>query len=276
VRCLFSSSPKPSSKANQLLATNFCLPVLNPQCLSIILLAIGVILILGYCLIREKRLSRTILDRNNKTIEDGFLRNKLLLKEIHHRVKNNLQMISSLLSLQSRYDRDDDNLTAIKTARSRIQAVALLHQKLMGNEDLRSINIQAYFSSLIEDIQDNYTAKETRLVFHTDIEDTILDIETVIPLGLIINELIINSIKHAFVSRPTGTVSLSVNRKGNSITVTYADNGIGFPFDALPEHAESLGLEIIKSFAEKLDANVEISNVNGARIMLDFEEKKYL
>ncbi len=241
-----------------------------------ILIGLGFIIGLLYTLYRNKNRAAITLESKNEVINSALETNKMLLKEIHHRVKNNLQVISSLLSLQSRFDPENQSASAIKTARSRVQAMALLHQKLFNNQDLNALSIKLYFNDLIEDIQDSYQENPTPVEFKTNIEEIILDIETIIPLGLILNELITNSLKHAFVNKPEGLITVDVLKRNGDIVLQYSDDGIGFPFETLPDTSESLGVEIIKSFAEKLEANITIDNTKGASIQFVFNEGKYL
>ena len=241
-----------------------------------ILIGLGFIIGLLYTLYRNKNRAAITLESKNEVINSALETNKMLLKEIHHRVKNNLQVISSLLSLQSRFDPENQSASAIKTARSRVQAMALLHQKLFNNQNLNALSIKLYFNDLIEDIQDSYQENPTPVEFKTNIEEIILDIETIIPLGLILNELITNSLKHAFVNKPEGLITVDVLKRNGDIVLQYSDDGIGFPFETLPDTSESLGVEIIKSFAEKLEANITIDNTKGASIQFVFNEGKYL
>lgn len=240
------------------------------------LIGLGLIAALLFALYKNKNKTAKALESKNEIINSALESNKMLLKEIHHRVKNNLQVISSLLSLQSRFDPENQSSFAIKTARSRVQAMAILHQKLFNNQDLNALSIRQYFSDLIDDIQDSYMDNPTSVTFHTNIEEIVLDIETIIPLGLIINELITNSLKHAFKDRQAGSISIDIYKLNGDILLKYSDDGIGFPFDSLPETSESLGVEIIKSFAEKLDADISINNKNGASIQFKFSERDYL
>ena len=155
----------------------------------------------------------------------------MLLKEIHHRVKNNLQIIASLLNLQSRYIKDESTLAAIRESQNRVKAMALVHEKLYRSEDIAHISLHDYIRFLGTGLFQFYDAKTRGIRFRLDIHDIDVDIDAAIPLGLIINELISNSLKYAFPDGRTGEVSVSVKKTDHTLTIRFRDDGIGIPAD---------------------------------------------
>lgn len=219
---------------------------------------------------RQRIKADKLLREKNKTISNALETNKTLLKEIHHRVKNNLQVVSSLLSLQARYNDQKEGNEAIKTAQSRVQAMSLLHLKLYNKEGFQSLSVKNYFEELIEDLVLTYSSTDKKIKSTTDIADITLDIESIIPLGLIVNELITNSLKHAFRDTDQPRLDFELSVLNGDILMSVQDNGPGFPFREIPESSNSLGMEIIKSFTEKLDGKISIDNSSGARIEIRF------
>ena len=170
--------------------------------------------------------------------------NKMLVKEIHHRVKNNLQVVSSLLNLQSRFEQDDTVLQAINTGKYRVQSMSLLHQSLYLNEDLNSIHIKKYFEDLAKSIVKGYPLFGKEVKLELDIEDIQLDVDTVVPLGLIANELITNSLKYAYDDIEDCKLDFSIKEADGMIRLIVKDNGQGIKFTELPEKSNSLGIAI--------------------------------
>jgi len=193
----------------------------------------------------------------------------VLLKEIHHRVKNNLQVISSLLGLQSRYVDDTVAQDVLKVSKSRVQSMALLHQKLYSNKDLKTVNVKLYFEDLIANLMSTYQIDDNKVKFEMGVQDLLLDIDTIVPIGLITNELLSNALKHAFTDQNQGQISVSLRDVDGMHRLIVRDNGKGLPFDTLPQKADSLGLQLIKSFTEKLDGHITIRNEEGATFQID-------
>ena len=232
--------------------------------LGIGLLVFGILAFFLFRLLQKLKVQNALISEANQD-------KALLLKEIHHRVKNNLQVVSSLLGLQSRYVKDEAASQAIKAGRARVQSMSLLHQNVYGNENLKSVNIRKYFAELGESLFANYRMTEKDIAFKTNIEDLELDIDVVVPLGLITNELITNALKYAFEGRENGEILLEIHQKDHLLKLSVTDNGVGIPFSALPENANSLGMQLIKSFADKLEAEVQIENKGGTTFTLAFD-----
>jgi len=223
-----------------------------------------------YYFYRLKSNTNRLLTDKNEKLSTALNTNKMLVKEIHHRVKNNLQVVSSLLNLQGNYTEDEGILKAINTGRNRVQSMSLLHQNLYGNENLREIEINKYFTELTNSLIKEYPFSNGKQVdTHIDIDNLTIDIDTVVPLGLIVNELITNALKYAYKDQDNYALSVSVKElEVGKLSVTVADNGPGLPFDELPNETSSLGTQLIRSFVEKLDADISIDNSKGTKISL--------
>jgi len=198
-------------------------------------------------------LKETMLDKSEK---------ELLLKEIHHRVKNNLQIINSLLNLQSAKVEDELLQNAFRECRRRTQTMALVHDNLYRSDNLSTIDLNTYFTHLLTDLIDSYelTAK---ISYRTDIQvrDAIMD--SIIPLGLILSEIISNSLKHAFTDRETGEIYLSIQRKDNMCHILIRENGIGIKQEFLELERSTLGIDLIEALVEQLDGTMQVTNDNG-------------
>jgi two-component sensor histidine kinase len=205
----------------------------------------------------------------NGKLKKALQEKNILLQEIHHRVKNNLQVISSLLGLQSRYVKDEGVLDAIKSGRGRVQSMSLLHQNLYREENLKGVKMNEYFTNLTQNLFDTYNIDEDNISFTTDIQDLELDIDTVVPLGLIANELITNALKHAFREGEEGIIHVTLKESENRLHLTVSDNGKGLPEGVLSISGGSLGSKLINSFAEKLDAEVVVDSSEGTSITID-------
>jgi len=224
-----------------------------------------------YKLYQSNKQNKEQLASQNVIITKALEDKNTLLKEIHHRVKNNLQVISSLLSLQSRYIKDEETLDAIKASKSRVQSMSLLHQNLYRDDNLKGVEMNQYFQNLGQNLFDTYNIKEN-IQFTTDIDDITLDIDTVVPMGLITNELISNALKHAFKGRDSGKIHLSLKEKNNTLFLTVQDNGVGLPDGELPVSYKSLGATLIQSFAEKLEGEISIDISEGSRVTVEIND----
>lgn len=204
--------------------------------------------------------------RTEEQLKLSLKEKEVLLKEIHHRVKNNLQVISSVLRLQSDYIKDDRVLALFKDSQSRIRSMALIHEKLHQSNNLLKINFDEYIRDLADTLLRSYTANSQSATLSTEAIGVWLNIDTAIPCGLIINELVSNALKHAF---PAPKLENHILIKlspiaDNRYTLTVQDNGIGFPPDVDFRNTESLGLELVCIFTEQLEGVIECHQTNGA------------
>ncbi len=211
----------------------------------------------------------------NKQISKALEEKEVLLKEIHHRVKNNLQVVSSLLSLQQRQTKDSTANQALQEGRNRVKAMALIHQNLYQDENLVGVDTQQYITKLVNNLVSTYKTDSKSIQINTNIQPIKLDVDTIIPLGLIINELISNSLKYAFLNRDSGEISINLNIVNSFLNLTVKDNGEGLPKGFSIENSESLGYKLIRSFSQKLAANFNIeSSENGTAINLKIKKFK--
>ncbi|MCF0064732.1 tetratricopeptide repeat protein [Dyadobacter chenwenxiniae] len=197
-----------------------------------------------------------------------------LIKEVHHRVKNNLQLITSLLNQQSASSRQTDVLEAIKISRNRIQAISLIHLKLSNGSNLASLNIRSYVSELINNLQDAFNPSSQLIKFTTSIEPIQIELAQAIPIGLILNEAITNSIKYAFDA--TGSeISITLQHvTSTQVMLQIADNGRGIPASIDPTSASSLGFKIMRALSAQLRGDLRIENKEGTLITIQFPLKK--
>ncbi len=224
--------------------------------------------ILLYTLYRSKYKSNALLANKNEIIKGALSEKELLLKEVHHRVKNNLQTISSLLSLQSRFVADPTALSAIQEGRNRVQSMAIIHQRLYQHKDVKSISVQSYIQQLSEYLFEVYNVSEERIKLHADIDPVNLDVDTVIPIGLILNELITNALKHAFPQDTIGKIKISLKAIGGQLELKVADNGIGLQQKIEKAQKTSFGYLLIETFAQKLNARLQVHSNNGTTVCL--------
>lgn len=234
------------------------------------------LLILGfaYRLSMQRKRANQLLGEKNKVIQQALEDKETLLKEIHHRVKNNLQIISSLLSLQSRRVEDPKVLEAIQDGQNRVQSMALIHQNLYQNENLVKVDAQLYIDQLIENLVRSYNVNPDGVTFSKNIDELTLDVDTLIPLGLILNELISNTLKYAFEPNKPGQVYLSLKQQENGLLLKIADNGKGFPPHIDLKSLKSLGFRLIYSFTKKLNGVLKTWNEQGAHVEIFIPHSK--
>jgi two-component system, sensor histidine kinase PdtaS len=191
-----------------------------------------------------------------------------LMKEIHHRVKNNLQIISSLLDLQALSIKDKEASEAVKEGKNRVQSMALIHQNLYNDGNVRGIAMEGYILHLAQHLFDSYNIHSEKIKLVTDIEPLSLDVDTVIPIGLVFNELISNSLKYAFTDRENGEIRVQLKKQHDALFLQVKDNGNGFPTQVNTTLISSFGMKLIKVFAQKLKAKLDIYNDSGACITM--------
>jgi PAS domain S-box-containing protein len=201
---------------------------------------------------------------------------EVLLKEIHHRVKNNLQIISSLLNLQSQYITDPQAGQMLIDSQNRVKSMALIHEILFRSRDLTKIDFEEYIKTISVQIFRSYGAYSTRIGLEVHVRDIILDVDTAIPCGLIVTELVSNSLKHAFIDGREGSiyVKLSSDSTG-TFTLLVRDNGIGMPSHVDLQHLDSLGLKLVCALVNQLAGKVEIDHSFGTTFMITFVQDKH-
>jgi PAS domain S-box-containing protein len=209
-----------------------------------------------------------------KKMQTSFNEKVMLLKEVHHRVKNNLQIIASLLNLQSRYITDAKTLAALRESQNRVKAMALVHEKLYRSEDISHISLHDYIRFLGTGLFQSYDAKNRGIKFTLDIRDVDVDINAAIPLGLILNELISNSLKYAFPEGRKGEITIGVKKDDHRIIILFRDNGIGIPADLDWRDTRSLGLRLVNNLVDQLKGTIDLDRSSGTQFTMVLHEKE--
>lgn len=208
-------------------------------------------------------------------IRESLQEKEVMLKEIHHRVKNNLQVISSLLKLQAGYIKDDRILEVFKESQNRVRAMALIHEKLYQSDDLAKTDFAEYIHSLVHDLFRSYSINSRAIQLKLNVEDVRLSIDTAIPCGLIINELVSNSLKYAFSDQKSGKIEISLQAQGNDYyQLIVQDNGDGFPTNLDFRNTKSLGLQLVCNLTKQLHGEIQLNCEAGARFIISFSEQK--
>jgi len=231
------------------------------------LISLGAVAFAYFKSVKNKRL----IQDQNKIIETALVEKDSLLKEIHHRVKNNLQMVSSLLSMQTKNTKSKEAIEALEEGKSRVKAMALIHQKLYQNEGLAVIEMQSYVESLVNSIQSVYKKGGHDININIDAEGAELDIDRAIPMGLILNELVSNSFKYAFPNKESGQIYINIRKDGDQGFFEYTDNGQGLPDDMDERSKGSMGVKLIQRLVNQLRSNLNIDkDAKGARFWFNF------
>lgn len=215
-----------------------------------------------------KNLNELSISRNEKEV---------LLREIHHRVKNNMQVIISLLSLQAQKAEEEKFSVMVEESQNRIKAMSLVHERLYQSHDLANINFKEYVKNLIDMLLKSYDIRTNKISVITEIENISFDLENAIPCGLIINELVSNAFKHAFARDKDGTIKVSLNSiEEKNLELIVKDNGIGLPQEFDINNIDSLGLDLTKTIVEhQLGGKIVIDNTKGAAFHIIFKRQKY-
>ena len=205
----------------------------------------------------------SLIDITDRKRAEGLLKTslkekELLLREIHHRVKNSLQIISSLLSLQASKLDDEKIIEQYQESENRIHTIALIHESLYQSTDISKIDFKDYVEILVEDIMHSYNVDTNRIKTILEIGEYELGIETAIPLGLIINELVSNSLKHAFKENITGEIKIILEKDKDIYTLTVKDDGIGLPDDFDLKNTSSLGMLLVNSLVNQLEGEIMV------------------
>ncbi|WP_289644559.1 tetratricopeptide repeat-containing sensor histidine kinase [Maribacter aestuarii] len=228
---------------------------------------------LVYAYLKSIKNQRLIAEQKH-IIENSLVEKDSLLKEIHHRVKNNLQMVSSLLSLQTKNTRSKAAIEALEEGKSRVKAMALIHQKLYQNDDLSVIEMQGYIESLINSVQSVYKKGGHNINITIDAEGVELDIDRAIPFGLILNELVSNSFKYAFPhDEDNGKIYIHLRKiMGQEGFFEYTDNGVGLPKDTEERANSSMGIRLMNRLANQLQTSLNTDETSdGVRFWFNFK-----
>jgi len=198
----------------------------------------------------------------------------MLIKEIHHRVKNNLMIISSLLNLQSSNLKDQESKDLFQVSQNRTKTMALIHERLYQSDDLKRIGFKEYITTLSKDLYKNYVNDPNRVGLQLVVEDVDFDVDQAIPLGLILNEIITNSMKYGFPGDLKGKVFIDLSKKGKTYTLRVGDDGVGLPEDLDIEKTDSLGMQLITNLISQIDGEFELKRENGTEFIIKFMEKE--
>jgi two-component sensor histidine kinase len=213
---------------------------------------------------------------DRERIELSLREKEMLLHEIHHRVKNNMQIITSILKLRLRQSDNDFVRELLRDCQSRIHSMALVHEQLYRSDDLSHINIREYLDELAWSTYRSFALSPSHVQLVLSLDDADLNIDTAIPLGLVLNELLSNAFKHAFVGREHGQVTLTLKRgQDGELAVTVADDGVGLPADSEIMTAETFGMHLVFSLVQQLSAQMDVEREAGTAVTLRFREVPY-
>jgi len=215
---------------------------------------------------------KNITDRkiDEERIKQSLHEKEVLLKEVHHRVKNNLQIISSILNLQSSTITDQLTLDLLRNSQDRIRSMSLIHELLYQTKDFSTINFSEYIRSISTNLFQSYNQNKN-IVLVLEVDELFLDLDLAIPCGLIINELITNSLKYAFEIQGDGEVKICLSQTDNDVLLKIEDNGKGFPSTIDFRDTESLGMQLVVSLIDQIDGKIELENLKGAKYKLSFK-----
>ncbi len=202
---------------------------------------------------------------------DALKEKDLLIKEIHHRVKNNLQLISSIIFIKMASMNPSESRDFLDNMRQRIRSVALIHERLLQTGSINQVNVQDYLMRLIRDLQVSMAQQDKQIDLTVDIQSAEINLDYAIHCGLIVNELVVNAYKHAFKNKLSGVIAIQFKRQGNSCTLQVADNGISLPADIKPGLHGSFGMELLEIFIKQLKAEVKIERMQGTKFEIDFK-----
>jgi len=215
----------------------------------------------------------TDLVRSKTDLQIALQEREILLKEIHHRVKNNMQLISSLLNLQARHLKDSQAIEAFKDSQRRIRSMSLIHEKLYQSKSLSRIDFGNYIRNLTNTLIGSQVKHPGQILIRTNAEEINFDLKTAIPLGLIINELVSNALKHAFPDDRRGEIVIELRRIAENFLLSVRDDGIGFPKDIKIDQTEHLGLQLVNLLTQQLDGRLELIPSPGTEFRIHFREQ---
>ena len=209
---------------------------------------------------------------SEQKLKESLSEKEVLLKEVHHRVKNNLQVISSILNLQSSYVKDENTLNILRESQNRIKSMSFIHESLYKTDDFSKINFSEYISSLSKNLVHSYVIYSNLVELDLSLEEVFLNLDLSIPCGLIINELVSNALKYAFIDHKKGKIKIELFEKKGVINLIVQDNGLGLPDNINYKETESLGLQLVITLAEQIDAEVILDNTKGAKYTIIFKK----
>jgi len=251
---------------------------------TVVLFSVLLMVIVGFIFynFHQAKKQRKVIDLQKAELEDknykileALSEKEVLLKEIHHRVKNNLQIISSLLNIQAQNIQDLNVRETIKEGQSRLQAMSLIHQSLYQSEELDAIHIENYFEELTSYLRQLYSGNNSAIVISIEAKDLYFDIDTAIPLGLIVNELVSNAFKYAFSEKKQGHIKIYIHSVDDlNYQLSVSDNGKGMPSGFQLEDSKSLGLKLVTILSRQLRGSLQYENRYGTTFTIKFKDLK--
>jgi len=209
----------------------------------------------------------------DKKIRDSLKEKEVLLQEVHHRVKNNLQVISSILNLQSSYVDDPKTLEILRESQQRIKSMSFIHETIYRTADFSRLEFMDYIKTIASNLIQSYRTAGVLVEFKQEMESVGLNLDQAIPCGLIINELVSNALKYAFKGRKKGVLTIVLREENNDILIAVMDDGVGLPKDFAYEKNNSLGIQLVYALLDQLDATVKIDQSNGTEFFISFQRK---
>lgn len=232
----------------------------------VLLAAIG--FVYGFARLRvsylERNKLRELVDRKTQDLQDALREKEVLVKEVHHRVKNNLAVISSLLQMQIWESEDGPTRQVLQDSQLRIQSISLVHEKLYQSDNMAQVNFREYVEELLEAIERTYEEAGNHIRIETDITNVEMTVNLAIPTSLILNELVTNAYKHAFNGREEGRIRVQVDRTGSGMVLEVRDNGAGLPDDFGEGQDSSLGMSLVSTLTKQLSGEIEAYTEEGA------------
>lgn len=225
--------------------------------------------LVGFFLYKNNEKNK-LLSLQKKKLQENVDAINLLLKEVHHRVKNNLQVITSLLNIQQRSITDKKAQEAIQESKNRIESMGLIHRSFYQNKNLGEINTREYIQNLVHQLLESYRTDQNRIELETHVQEIYLDMDTLVPLGLIINELVTNTLKHAFEEKDSGKLSISLEQIQEKFRLKVSDNGTGLKDISQLEKSGSFGFSMIKAFVKKLNGHLDLLETEGTTFQIEF------
>ncbi|WP_028296729.1 sensor histidine kinase [Olivibacter sitiensis] len=260
------------------------LAIKNASIVRTALIGAGIFLLIlaAFFLLRAKEKERASavltlkneeIERKNELLVKINAQNETLLREIHHRVKNNLQMITSLFNMQSRRTHSPEALSALNEGRSRLKSIALIHNKLYQQDRLNRVNVQEYIQQLSDYLLGLYQGDESKIAVEVAAEKIELDVDTAVPLGLIVTELFTNSLKYAFTKHEEGIIKIKIDHQDEGYCMEFSDSGEGIPADVDPVHSNTLGLRLVRDLTQQLSGVFQYKNEGKAVFFVRFKEQ---
>lgn len=206
-----------------------------------------------------------------ETIKKSLKEKEVLLAEVHHRVKNNLAVITGLLELQSYASDNYHAQKVLKDSQMRVKSIALVHEKLYQNDNLSEVNVSSYMEELITSVKRAIGSRDDHISIEMDIDNLTLPVTQAIPCGLLVNEIVTNSYKHAFKGRDEGLIEVSLKTKGEFVQITVQDNGVGFDQENYTKPGLSLGMKLIRTLSKQLRASTEVRSKDGTSYSIEFK-----